>query len=140
MKVLVEWIAHSGLPWRPEIIPSGPGERCGAGNACCKIWAFGIIPLRLPTILKRVLAVVVLSLCVLYAADYLSVRFRIPGHREPLGTVKVQVNYAVKQKDGKTEFYFNPPQDRTCVNSIFPHMGYSPCWYLRRQSNQQINM
>ena len=81
-----------------------------------------------------------LLLCFLYAGDYLSVRFRIPPGREPLGSVKVQTTYAVKQKGGKIEFYFNPPQDQVCVNSIFPHLGYSPCWYLRRKSTKQIDM
>jgi hypothetical protein len=90
--------------------------------------------------MKRVLSIAVLSLCVLYFFDYLSVRFRIPGIREPLGVVTVQSTYAVKQKDGKSEFYFNPPENRTCVHSLFPHLGYAPCWYLSRKSKQQINM
>jgi hypothetical protein len=96
--------------------------------------------LVLRKILKRIIVVALLSLCVVYAADYLSVRLRIPGSREPLGTVQVQTTYAVKQKDGKTEFYVNPPQFQTCVNSLFPHMGYTPCWYLRRHSAQEIEM
>lgn len=96
--------------------------------------------LLLRKIIKRTLAFAVFLLCVLYAGDYLSVRFRIPSNREPLGTVNVQTTYAVKQKDGKTEFYFNPPRNQTCVNSIFPHLGYTPCWYLRRNRKQQISM
>jgi hypothetical protein len=90
--------------------------------------------------LKRTIALAILSLCIFYAADYLSVRFRIPPGRETMGTVSVQTTYAVKQKDGKTEYYFSPPEDRPCVNSIFPHMGYPPCWYLRRRSKQEIKM
>ncbi|HEV2352480.1 MAG TPA: hypothetical protein VG028_21805 [Terriglobia bacterium] len=96
------------------------------------------MPLR--KIIKRTFALAFFALCVLYAGDYLLVRFRIFANRKPLGTVKVQTTYAVKQKDGKTEFYFNPPQDQVCVNSIFPHLGYPPCWYLRRHSKPQINM
>jgi hypothetical protein len=57
-----------------------------------------------------------------------------------LGTVNVQTSYAVKQKDGKVEYYFNPPENQTCVRSLFPHMGYPPCWYLARKRAQQINM
>lgn len=96
--------------------------------------------MRLHKSIKRATALTVLSFCVLYAGDYLSVRFRIPANREPLGSVKVQTTLAVKQKDGKTEFYVNPPQDQVCVNSIFPHLGYPPCWYLRRKSTQLVNM
>jgi len=96
--------------------------------------------LRLHKNIKRDIALAALSLCVLYAGDYLFLRIRIFGRRDPMGTVTVQTNYAVKQKNGKTEFYFNPPQDQACVNSIFPHLGYPPCWYLRRKSSQQVNM
>lgn len=90
--------------------------------------------------MKRATALTLLTLCVLYAGDYLYVRFRIIVNREPLGMVKVQTTLAVKQKDGKIEFYVNPPQDQVCVNSIFPHLGYPPCWYLQRRKTQQINM
>jgi hypothetical protein len=27
----------------------------------------------------------------------------------------------------------------TCVHSLFPHMGYQPCWYLSRHSEQRTN-
>lgn len=91
-------------------------------------------------VLKRVLFTAALAFCGLYAGDDLSVRFRIPRSRDPFGVVNVQTSYAVKQKDGKVEYYFNPPENRTCVHSLFPHMGYAPCWYLARQSKQQINM
>jgi len=90
--------------------------------------------------MKRLIVIAVLLSCVLYVGDYLSVRFRIPTSREPFGVVTVQTSYAVKQKDGKTEFYFNPPENQTCVHSLFPHMGYAPCWYLKRKTRQQINM
>jgi len=76
----------------------------------------------------------------LYFGDYLTVRFRIPKTRELFEVVKIQTSYAVKQKDGKTEFYFNPPENQTCVHSLFPHMGFTPCWYLNRKRKQQINM
>jgi len=54
----------------------------------------------------------------------------------------VQINkyYAVPQKNGKTEFEPGEPETQTCVNTIFPHLGYSPCWYVKRHRNQQINL
>ena len=54
----------------------------------------------------------------------------------------MQINkyYAVPQKNGKTEFEPGEPETQTCVNSIFPHLGYSPCWYVKRHKNQQTNL
>ena len=48
--------------------------------------------------------------------------------------------YAVPQKDGKTSYEPGEPESQTCVNSIFPHFGYNPCWYLKRHKTQQINL
>ena len=90
--------------------------------------------------MKRVLLVLVAALALLYLGDYASVRLPIPPGRNPFGSVTVTISYSVMKKDGKPDYYFQPPQAETCVRSIFPHMGYSPCWYLRRHTNQQINM
>ena len=79
-------------------------------------------------------------LALLYAGDYLVVRYRIPKSRDPYAVVKVRTYYVVPQKNGKPEFYFLPPEDQTCVRSLFPHLGYKPCWYLRRKSQNPINM
>ena len=32
----------------------------------------------------------------------------------------------------------NPEQTVTCVHSLFPHNGYSPCWYVKPRINQPI--
>jgi hypothetical protein len=42
-------------------------------------------------------------------------------------------------KDGKTQYAFDPPGPQECVNSLFPHLGDPPCWYLTRHTKQQIN-
>jgi len=80
-----------------------------------------------------------MSLVILYAGDYLSVRFRIPN-REPLGSVKIQRYYAVRLKDRKTEYYFLDPEDQPCVHSLFPHFGCGPCWYVSRKTKKEIAM
>jgi hypothetical protein len=89
--------------------------------------------------MKRIVLVVLALFALLYVGDYTSVRFRIPGHN-PFGSVTVTITTTVMKKDGKPDYYFQPPQTETCVRSIFPHLGYLPCWYLRRHTNQQINM
>jgi len=83
---------------------------------------------------------VLLLIAIIYLGDFAVVRFKIPRSRNPLATVTVQRSYAVMKKDGKPDFYFDPPRDQTCVRSIFPHLGYAPCWYLHRHQHQQINM
>ena len=90
--------------------------------------------------MRRILMAAVLSLLILYVGDYLSLRYRIPKGRPQFGVVKVQRYYAVGLKSGKTEFMFLAPKNQTCVHSLFPHFGDSPCWYLSRKSVQRIDM
>jgi hypothetical protein len=80
---------------------------------------------------------VLAALAVIYAADYLSAKMR---GQSALGTVQVQPYYAVPLKDGKTEFMLLDPETKTCVKSLAPHFGYSPCWYLdgRKQERKDI--
>jgi hypothetical protein len=87
----------------------------------------------------RILMIVLISLAIVYVCDDLSVRYRIPRGRQPLGTVTVQRFDAIPEKNGKTEFAFEDPVTQTCVHSLFPHLGYQPCWYLNRHSVQRIN-
>jgi len=91
-------------------------------------------------VITRLILFAAVSVCVLYAGDYLLLRYRIAAKREPFGTVKIQTYYAVPQKDKKTEFYFLDPQMQECVHSLFPHTGDSPCWYLNRHARQRIDM
>jgi hypothetical protein len=79
------------------------------------------------------------SLLLLYLGDYISIAYRIPNGREQFGSVEVQKLLAVPQKDHKTEFIADPPQAQQCVHSLFPQLGLTPCWYLARHANQQIN-
>ena len=65
-----------------------------------------------------------------YVCDYVSLRYRIPNNRAQFGSVVV---------DGKTQYAFDPPAPQDCVNSLFPHSGDRPCWYLNRHKQQQVN-
>jgi hypothetical protein len=75
-----------------------------------------------------------------YAGDYLSVRYRILKNRNPFQVVKIQRYYAIHLKDGKTEFVFLDPETQGCVCSLFPHFGYSPCWYVKRRNVRRIDI
>jgi hypothetical protein len=86
-------------------------------------------------LVKRIAILVVISVCIAYLADLVAVKLR----HDPLSLVQINKIYAVPQKGGKTAFDAGEPEPETCVNSIFPHLGYSPCWYVNRHRNQQVN-
>jgi hypothetical protein len=90
--------------------------------------------------MKRIFFITVLSLIILYLGDYLSIRYGIPEGRAQFGVVRIQRYYAVGLKSGKTEFMFLGPKNQVCVHSLFPHFGYSPCWYLSRRNVKRIDI
>ena len=96
--------------------------------------------MRLPKKLKQILFVVVALVVLGYVADDLSVRYKLPSSRQALGSVQVRKVYAVKRKNGSTEFLFDDPTSASCVNSLVPHLGLSPCWYLERHTEQRENI
>ena len=78
---------------------------------------------NLSLLLSRIATVLAALVIVLYIGDYIVVRLR----SEPTGTCQISKLYAVPQKDGKTEYEAGEPETQTCVNAIFPHLGYNPC-------------
>jgi len=100
---------------------------------------------NLNTIATRVLAGAVLLLGLIYAGDYLSFRYRVAYRKsgDAFGTVVMERLYAIPQKNGATEYEFDarqPEVNTPCVYSLFPHLGLSPCWYLKRNSQKPIPM
>ena len=96
-------------------------------------------------IVQRGLAATVLLAALIYAGDYLFLRFRIayPKAGDAFGTVQMERLYAIPQKNGKIEYEFDARQPEVttpCVHSLFPHMGNRPCWYLQRNSQKPIPM
>jgi hypothetical protein len=72
-----------------------------------------------------------------YAGDYASVRFRIPRSKEPFGTVTVYHYLAIQEKNNRQEFVFQGTEQQTCVHSALPHMGFAPCWYAEKHTEQR---
>jgi hypothetical protein len=95
---------------------------------------------HLKKILLRVAEAAVLLALLTYAGDYLAVRYKIPKDRDPLSTVTIQPYYAIHQKNGRTEYDFAQPENQVCVRSLFPHFGYSPCWYVKRHTDKRIDI
>jgi hypothetical protein len=97
---------------------------------------------RINQIAARALLGLFLLVVILYAIDYGSVTLRMRQNKpgDPLEAMQVQRTYAIPHKDGRAEYVFGPRETQTCVHSIFPHLGYLPCWYLKRSSRQPIPM
>ncbi|MGA3326079.1 MAG: hypothetical protein ABSF45_16530 [Terriglobia bacterium] len=91
-------------------------------------------------LVKRSILIMAGLLALVYAGDYASVRIPIPKGRAAYGTVTVRPYYDVALKSGKSDLYFLDPQKQTCVNSLFPHLGCKPCWYLRKHTHPRIAM
>jgi hypothetical protein len=94
--------------------------------------------------LKRALRIGIVSiyalLAVLYAADYIVLRLRMLTSHNPFGSVQIDRLYAIQEKGGKTEFDYGGSENQTCVHSLLPHLGYSPCWYLSHKREKRINL
>ena len=90
----------------------------------------------LSPLLSRIATALIALVIVLYIGDYVVMRMRT----NPTGTCQVTKLYAVPQKDGKTEYETGEPETQTCANSVFPHLGYRPCWYVKRHKTQQVNL
>jgi hypothetical protein len=84
----------------------------------------------------RGVVIVVVLLALAFTFDYIQFR-RNPN---ALGSVTVNRYYAVTLKNKKTDYSAAEPEIQTCVNSVFPHFGYSPCWYLRRHNVKEIDI
>jgi hypothetical protein len=89
--------------------------------------------------LGRLLAFLIAICLLLYAADFVSLRAGIP-RREKSGSITVHTMYAVKLKNGRTEYDDGGDQIVSCSNSLFPQLGLEPCWYVRRHPTQQITI
>jgi hypothetical protein len=89
--------------------------------------------------LLATLVTLALLLVFAYVADWVVLQVR---ERSGVahGSVVVDSADVVKEKGGKVEYYFNPPQPTPCVRALFPHEGQSACWWLARHSESQTYM
>jgi hypothetical protein len=94
---------------------------------------------------KRAAVLVVALAAILYAGDYAVVRLRASYPRlgnafDPVPVVRL---LAIPLKNGRVDYELDalqPEATVTCVRALFPHLGYQPCWYVRRQSQKPIPM
>ena len=86
--------------------------------------------------ITRALVIILVLLGIAFFFDYIKLR----RNQNALGSVNISRYYAVTLKNKKTDFSSAEPERQTCVNSAFPHLGYYPCWYLRRHNVKEIDI
>ena len=77
------------------------------------------------------------ALVTVYIADFVVLRSRVSAG---LPQVTVQTVYAVRQKDGRIEYSDGDNETETCSRSLFPQMGYLPCWYVYRHLTKVVKV
>src|SRR5262249_19321670 len=96
-------------------------------------------------ILNRIVLGSVALLACVYLYDYLSVRHRMSHLKQgdPFDTVTSARVLAIPQKGNRVEYaldVLSPMESEPCVHSLFPHFGYTPCWYVNRKMQNPIPM
>ncbi|MDE3196954.1 MAG: hypothetical protein KGN84_11455 [Acidobacteriota bacterium] len=88
--------------------------------------------------MKRILGRVVLGLtgaaAIVYASDWLSLTYRIPGNRQVYSDIRVDQIYTSLNRYNEIEYSRGDPVMERCVWSLLPHGGYRPCWYVTRHT------
>ena len=86
--------------------------------------------------LGRLLVVLAAAFVVLYAGDWTVYKLR----GSPRSMVTVNRYVTIPLKGNKLEFNYLGSMDMPCSVSLFSQAGQVPCWQLRRNSNQGMNM
>ena len=84
----------------------------------------------------------VMALCalvVLYAGDYAVLRLRMVLRGTNSVVSSVTFFYAAPLNGGKVSVFYDQPQTEPCTRSLFPQLGYAPCWYLQRHSVRVVD-
>ena len=91
-------------------------------------------------LIRRIAVYFMLGVALIYAGDYLSLRFAIPGRRQTTEVIRVRPYMDIPQKSGRDWLEPLDAQNVTCARSLFPQMGMKPCWWVRRHRNPKIDM
>jgi hypothetical protein len=85
----------------------------------------------------RILQVLLATLVVLYAGDWIALRVRTGGQ----GSSSVQVEQFLRTplKGQKEEFDYMGTVAQPCVPALFPHGSEAPCWWLRWHKIQWVS-
>ena len=97
------------------------------------------------TYAKQTFLALILVAAFLYAYDYASVRRRMTAQKQgdPIDVITYPHLLAIPQKGNKVEYALDaqsPMESESCVHSLFPHFGYTPCWYVQRRAKIPTQM
>ena len=95
--------------------------------------------------LLRTLYALIAILALIYAYDYASVRHRMSAQKQgdPIDVITYPHLLAIPEKGNKVEYALDaqtPMESQTCVHSLFPHLGYAPCWYVSWRAKTPTQM
>jgi hypothetical protein len=79
-----------------------------------------------------------LSLALIAALTYAGDAFWARRRGVPTEQMRVDRVYAFTNHWNKVDYSVGTPIMQTCLDALWPHFGYVPCWYLRRHTFQQI--
>jgi hypothetical protein len=86
--------------------------------------------------LQRILILLVLIPAATYLADFAVVKMR----GTPTSNVTIRQYLAIPQKGNKLQYAPADPAIEECIQSLFPHNGDRPCWYVNQHKTRQIDM
>jgi hypothetical protein len=86
--------------------------------------------------LFRILAVVAVAFATVFFSDWGVYQLR----GAPQSKVTVNRYVTIPQKGRKSEFDYLGTLDQPCSVSLFSQGGLSPCWQLRRNPNQGLEL
>jgi hypothetical protein len=86
--------------------------------------------------IQRALLFLVAAFVLIYGGDWAIYKLR----GSPTSTVAVNKMLSVPLKGNKIEYDYVGTTDVPCSVSLFPQAGQNPCWYLRRNPNQNTNL
>lgn len=86
--------------------------------------------------LLRAIVVLAVGFIAVYLGDWAVFRL----HGSPLSRVTVNRYLTIPLKGNKKEFDYLGTMEVPCSVSLFPQAGQSPCWQLRRNASQNVNM
>jgi hypothetical protein len=85
--------------------------------------------------LGRLVLAALIVLALVYACDWLVFRVRV-AHGTAYGSVEVDQFLSTALKGNKTEYDMVGSFQQACSQSLFPHGGKPPCWWVRRHNTQ----
>jgi len=90
---------------------------------------------------RKILKFAVLGLAGVVLLAYLAdwARLAFAGSRQVYEDVRVDQVYTDTNKWNQLEYSRGTPVTERCVDALFPHGGYRPCWYVKKHTMNVTN-